>query len=98
MIDKISNNPNLLKPSGTTNSGNKGISSKFADMIKGGIDNFNTLQVQGQKAMIDIATGQVKDLHEAALAIDKAEASLKLALEIKNKALNAYKEVSRTQI
>ena len=48
--------------------------------------------------MADIATGQVKDLHQAALAIDKAEMSMKLMLEAKNKALSAYKEILRTQI
>ena len=49
-------------------------------------------------AIGDIATGQVKDLHQAALAISKAETSMKLMLEIRNKALNAYKELGRTQI
>ncbi|OHE06697.1 MAG: flagellar hook-basal body complex protein FliE, partial [Sulfurimonas sp. RIFCSPLOWO2_12_FULL_34_6] len=46
----------------------------------------------------DMATGQVKDLHQAALAIGKAETSMKLMLEIRNKALSAYKELGRTQI
>jgi len=45
-----------------------------------------------------MATGQVKDLHQAALAIGKAETSMKLMLEIRNKALNAYKELGRTQL
>ena len=48
--------------------------------------------------MSDIATGQVKDLHQAALAIDKAEISMKLMLEVRNKALSAYQEISKTQI
>ena len=58
----------------------------------------NKLQKEGDKAMSDIATGSVKDLHQAAIAIDKAELSMKLMLEVRNKALNAYKELSRTQM
>ena len=48
--------------------------------------------------MSDIATGTVKNLSQAAIAIDKAEISMKLMLEVRNKALNAYKELSRTQM
>ncbi len=48
--------------------------------------------------MSDIATGQVKDLHQAAIAIDKAEMSMKLMLEVRNKAVSAYKEILRTQM
>jgi flagellar hook-basal body complex protein FliE len=35
------------------------------------------------------------DLRQAALAIDKAENSMKLMLEVRNKALDAYKELLR---
>ncbi|MBP1681612.1 MAG: fliE [Proteobacteria bacterium] len=48
--------------------------------------------------MADLATGEVKDLHQAAIAINKAETSMKMMLEIRNKALSAYKEIARTQI
>lgn len=70
----------------------------FAQQLKSAIDDANDLQVKSEKAMSDIATGQVKDLHQAALAIDKAEISMKLMLEVRNKALNAYKEITRTQL
>ncbi|EPT6503386.1 flagellar hook-basal body complex protein FliE, partial [Campylobacter jejuni] len=52
----------------------------------------------GEAAMTDIATGQVKDLHQAAIAITKAESSMKFMLEVRNKAISAYKEITRTQI
>ena len=70
----------------------------FADKLKSAMNEVNNLQVESEKAMSDIATGQVKDLHQAALAIDKAEISMKLMLEVRNKALSAYKEISRTQM
>ena len=70
----------------------------FADALKKSLNEVNEMQGAGEKAMSDLATGQVKDLHQAALAIDKAEISMKLMLEVRNKALNAYKEISRTQM
>jgi len=70
----------------------------FANQLKTAMNEVNELQVQGENTLADMATGQVKDLHQAALAIGKAETSMKLMLEIRNKALNAYKELGRTQL
>ena len=70
----------------------------FAQHLKSAINEVNDLQQSSEKAVGDLATGQVKDLHQAAMAIGKAEINMKLMLEIRNKALNAYKELGRTQI
>ena len=70
----------------------------FSQHLKSALNEVNELQVDSEKAIGDLATGQVTDLHQAALAINKAEISMKLMLEIRNKALNAYKELGRTQL
>jgi flagellar hook-basal body complex protein FliE len=70
----------------------------FSEHLKSALNETNELQVDSEKAIADMATGQVKDLHQAALAINKAETSMKLMLEIRNKALSAYKELGRTQL
>jgi flagellar hook-basal body complex protein FliE len=71
---------------------------RFSDALKDAIGDVNEQQVKGDNALADIATGQVKDLHQAAMAIGKAEISMKLMLEVRNKALNAYKEITKTQM
>ena len=48
--------------------------------------------------MQGIATGKVTNLQEAVQKIEEADLSMKLALEVKNKALNAYKEIMRMQV
>ena len=70
----------------------------FAQHLKSALNEVNELQQNSEQAIGDLATGQVKDLHQAALAIGKAETSMKLMLEIRNKALSAYKELGRTQL
>ncbi|QSZ40886.1 flagellar hook-basal body complex protein FliE [Sulfurimonas aquatica] len=70
----------------------------FAEHLKSALNEVNEAQETSEKAIADMATGQVKDLHQAALAIGKAETSMKLMLEIRNKALSAYKEIGRTQL
>lgn len=73
-------------------------SGEFSKMLDNSLKELNEVQVNADKALADLATGEVKDLHQAALAINKAETSMKLMLEIRNKALSAYKEISRTQL
>lgn len=94
-IDKILTN-SLTQPGQKTNSSSN--TGEFAKLLKNSLENVNEKQVNADKAMADIATGEVKDLHQAAIAIGKAETSMKMMLEIRNKALSAYKEISRTQI
>lgn len=70
----------------------------FQDLLKGSIKEVNEEQKIAEKALGAMATGQVKDLHQAAIAIGKAETSMKLMLEVRNKAISAYKEILRTQV
>ena len=94
-IDKISS---LLDNVSTKKNVTNNNGGDFSKVLEKSLSEVNTLQKDSQKAMSDMATGAVKDLHQAAIAIDKAELSMKMMLEVRNKALNAYKEISRTQI
>jgi flagellar hook-basal body complex protein FliE len=88
----------LLKQKAKIDSASGNGLNAFSDQLKSAMTEVNDMQKSGENAMANLATGQVKDLHQAALAIDKAEISMKLMLEIRNKALNAYKELGRTQL
>ncbi len=72
--------------------------NSFSSVLNSAISSVNKEQVEGYKAMEEIATGKVTNLQEAVRQIEEAELSLKLALEVKNKAVSAYKEVMRMQI
>ncbi|MFA7083299.1 MAG: flagellar hook-basal body complex protein FliE [Arcobacteraceae bacterium] len=70
----------------------------FANILKNAIGEVNQTQVNAYDAMQGIATGKVANLQEAVQRIEEAELSLKLSLEVKNKALNAYKEIMKMQV
>ena len=42
--------------------------------------------------------GGTKNIHETMIAIEKAEISFKLMLQVRNKILEAYQEVMRMQV
>lgn len=70
----------------------------FQNMLNDAITEVNNEQVKGYDSMQGIATGKVTNLQEAVQKIEEADLSMKLALEVKNKALNAYKEIMRMQV
>jgi len=70
----------------------------FKDMLKDAVNEVNDTQVQGYNAMEGIATGKVKNLQAAVQKIEEAELSLKLGLEVKNKAVSAYKEIMKMPV
>jgi len=70
----------------------------FSEVLKQSVNEVNNSQVRAYEAMNDIATGKVENLQEAVQKIEEAELSLRLGLEVKNKALSAYKQVMAMQI
>ncbi|MEE6586770.1 flagellar hook-basal body complex protein FliE [Campylobacter coli] len=96
-INDLRLNNNISNANKSQNFNDK-IGDEFAKMLKNEIEDLDKTQKTAEAAMTDIATGQVKDLHQAAIAITKAESSMKFMLEVRNKAISAYKEITRTQI
>ena len=96
-INDLRLNNNISNANKSQNSNDK-IGDEFAKMLKNEIEDLDKTQKTAEAAMTDIATGQVKDLHQAAIAITKAESSMKFMLEVRTKAISAYKEITRTQI
>ena len=75
-----------------------GNTKSFQELLNNSLNELNDEQIEGYNAMQVIAAGKVTNLQEAVQRIEEAELSLKLALEVKNKAINAYKEITRMQI
>ncbi|ELC2918344.1 flagellar hook-basal body complex protein FliE [Campylobacter coli] len=96
-INDLRLNNNISNANKSQNSNDK-IGDEFAKMLKNEIEDLDKTQKTAEAAMTNIATGQVKDLHQAAIAITKAESSMKFMLEVRNKAISTYKEITRTQI
>ncbi|APW66386.1 MULTISPECIES: flagellar hook-basal body complex protein FliE [Arcobacteraceae] len=95
----ISSISNSISPLTLNNSEQKINDNKsFQNMLNDAIGEVNNEQIEGYKAMEGIATGKVTNLQEAVQQIEEAELSMKLALETKNKAVSAYKEIMNMQI
>jgi flagellar hook-basal body complex protein FliE len=83
------------KASATSKEGSLG---NFASMLKGEMQRVNQTQLQAGDAIQDYATGGDIPLHQVMLSINKAEMSLKMATQVRNKIVSAYQDISRMQI
>lgn len=69
----------------------------FADKLQTAITEVDDLEKASQKLTQDAVLGRVENLHDVMIAAEKARTAMNLTLEVRNKALEAYKEVMRMQ-
>ncbi|WCK52902.1 flagellar hook-basal body complex protein FliE [Aneurinibacillus sp. Ricciae_BoGa-3] len=74
------------------------VTNSFASYLTGAIQDINTQQTAADKMNQGLLTGQVQDMSQVMIASQKAALSLDLAVQIRNKAIDAYQEIMRMQI
>ena len=70
----------------------------FGDTIKKSIAHVNDLQTQADQAAIKVATGDPIEIHQAMIAMSKASTALQFTVQVRNKVIEAYQEISRMQV
>jgi flagellar hook-basal body complex protein FliE len=75
-----------------------GAEKSFGQFLKASIEEVNRLQGEANHAIEELATGQTKNIHETMIALEKAEISFKLMLQVRNKIIEAYQEVMRMSV
>jgi len=80
------------------NSGVGQASTGFGDMLKTMLNKVNETQMAGDQATKSLQSGEAKHLHEVMIAVEEADVSLRMLVQMRNKALTAYEEIMRMQI
>lgn len=88
----------LFAPENTLAKHAKTTQMGFGDMLKESINNVNNLQLESSKQGDLLAVGQVESIHEMMIASQKAEIALQFTIEVKNKIIDAYREIMRLQL
>jgi len=70
----------------------------FGNVLSDALKEVNDLQVNADKAIEDLVTGNTKNIHETMIALGKAELAFKLTMQVRNKVVEAYQEVMRTSV
>ncbi|KYH35081.1 flagellar hook-basal body complex protein FliE [Clostridium tepidiprofundi DSM 19306] len=85
-ISKIKKNENFDK------------NENFLSVFKEKLDDVNEKQIHAEKTTQEFIEGGNVDIHQVMISTQEAKLSLELAVEIRNKLVDAYKEISRMQI
>ncbi|MDP2361645.1 MAG: flagellar hook-basal body complex protein FliE [bacterium] len=70
----------------------------FVDTLKASIEAINVQQVQADELAAHFAAGEVENVHDAMISMEKASLSFKFMVEVRNKLLEGYQELMRMQV
>jgi len=70
----------------------------FGRLLVQSLERVNGMQREAERAVEDLTIGRQQDVHSVMIAVEKAGIALELALQIRNKLLNAYESLMRQQI
>ncbi len=87
--------PEIRKPAGLESSSG-GV--KFGEVLKDAIATVNELQKSSDVEIQKLMTGESQDLHSTLIAVQKADLSFQMMMQVRNKIVQAYQEIMRTQV
>jgi flagellar hook-basal body complex protein FliE len=70
----------------------------FGRALLRALEEVNNAQVRADRVGLDFLTGRVQDLHQVTIAMEEARIMMTLAVEVRNKIVEAYQEISRMQV
>jgi flagellar hook-basal body complex protein FliE len=97
-IGPISGNlqvPEVRRPPGLQN---KVDGPGFGDVLRDAIATTDELQKQSNQEIQKLMTGESQDLHATLIAVQKADLSFQLMMQVRNKIVQAYQEIMRMQV
>ena len=77
---------------------NKPEGANFTDFLSNALQEAQTTDTASQANTLNLLSGDITDIHTATIQAQKAELSLNLAIQIRNKVIDAYNEVMRMQV
>jgi flagellar hook-basal body complex protein FliE len=69
----------------------------FRDVLHGALDDMQQIEGQAEAKVAGVLSGNGADVHSALIAVEKADLSFQLMMQVRNKIVAAYEEISRLQ-
>jgi flagellar hook-basal body complex protein FliE len=69
----------------------------FAETLRGAMEEMGELQSRAETGVAGVLAGNGADVHSALIAVEKADLSFQLMMQVRNKIVSAYQEISRMQ-
>lgn len=72
--------------------------SDFGDVLNNAIDTLQQKEDTANQNIASLAAGEDIELHQVMLAMQEADISFQMAIQVRNKLVEAYQEVMRMQV
>ena len=72
-----------------------GDQSNFFHTLESALDKVDELQAGAQQQVANVLQGNGQDLHAALIAVEKADLSFQLMMQVRNKIVQAYEQISQ---
>jgi flagellar hook-basal body complex protein FliE len=69
----------------------------FGESLQNAINSVDQLNQASDSQVGELLQGERQDIHNVMIAVEKADISFQLMMQVRNKILNAYQEVSKLQ-
>lgn len=73
-------------------------SPSFAKLLEDSVAQVNQLQKKADQAIASLASGEATSLHDTMIAMEQADISFRLMMQVRNKIVEAYQEILRMQV
>ena len=94
-------NLSLIRPSPIASPGLANAASgaaSFGDFVKSAVESLDRTQQGAEQEIARAVTGESPDLHRTVIALQTADLSFQLALQVRNKFIGAFEEIMRMQV
>jgi len=89
--------PLIYEPHTTAQIDREPQAGTFTDVLHDAIDQVEQLQSSSDQQVSALLAGNRSDVHNVMIAIEKADVAFQLMMQVRNKIVNAYQQVSQMQ-
>lgn len=72
--------------------------TSFSEVLKDSISKVSELEKEANVQTEKLVTGESQDIHNTMIAVEKADVSFQMMMQIRNKIISAYEEIMRIQV
>ena len=70
----------------------------FSSILSDAIQEVNQLEASAGEEVQKVMSGEITDIHSAMIAVQKADVSFQMMMQVRNKIVSAYQEIMKMQV
>jgi len=90
--------PSPARPGGLQPEAQQPQEISFRESIRTFVHDVDQMQKEAGNKVKDFMAGEINDVHDVMISVEKASTSFQLLMELRNKFLDAYQEIKRMSV